>query len=232
MTGGRRGLPIGYQVTAGVGGLLFLTLVIAALSVGTLLRLSGSAERLDGHYVPYATGLSTVQLGAKGMANDERGFLLTGRSAFVSELTARAAVVRGGFAAAAQAAATPAQGQAVASARAEFERWAGGVATEIATYRAGDESAARTWSLGAGRDLRKRYEAALATATTRTDKAIVSRTAAFSALASRSVAVMVAALVVALVAGILLTVWLIRSVLRPVHSLVALLTGYDEVRVV
>jgi methyl-accepting chemotaxis protein len=225
-------IPIGFQVTAGVGSLLLLTVLIAALALGVLLRLSGSAERLDDHYVPYATGLSTVELGAKGMANDERGFLLTGNAAFVDELDARARIVRAGFASAAHAAATPAERQAVASAGAEFERWAAGVTAEVAAYRAGKQQAARDWSLGQGRTMRKRYEVALASATSGTNRAITSRTAQFSALASRSLGLIVAALLVALVVGIGVTIWLVRAVLRPVHSLVALLTRYDEVRMV
>jgi methyl-accepting chemotaxis protein len=229
---GRPGVPIGFRVTAGVGGLLLLTVLIAGLGVAAMMRLSGSAERLDHHYVPYATALSTAQLDAKGMANDERGFLLTGNPAFVAELNGRATEVRAAFASATQAAVSADQRAAVASASAEFERWTAGVTSEIAMYRAGQAQAARTWSLGIGREMRKRYEAALNAATTRTDRAIVSHSAAFSSLASQSVAILLIALIVALAIGIALSVWLIRTILRPVHSLVALLSGFDELRMV
>jgi methyl-accepting chemotaxis protein len=224
----KRGVPIGFQVSAGIGGLLLLVLLVAVLAMAALMRLTGSAERLDDHYVPYATSLSTAQLGAKGMANDERGFLLTGDDVFVSEAHARAAEVRAAFASAAQAAVTTDQRQAVISAETQFERWADGVTTEIAMYHSGKRAAASTWSMGAGREMRKRYEDALAAATTRTDHAIVSHTAALSTFASESIGVLTGALVLLLAIGVAVTIWLIRTVLRPVHSLVELLSGFDE----
>jgi methyl-accepting chemotaxis protein len=229
--GGPR-VPIGFQVTAGVGGLLLLILLIAALAVAAIMRLTGSAERLDDHYVPYATALDSVELSAEGMANDERGFLLTGNAAFVDDLHARAAEVRAGFASATGAAVTGDQRKAVQSASAEFERWAAGVTTEIAMYQAGQRQAAGAWSAGPGREMRGRYDTALAGATARTDRAIVSRMAALSTFASQSVALLVAALILALAVGVAVTVWLIRTVLRPVHSLVALLSGFDDLSVV
>jgi methyl-accepting chemotaxis protein len=229
--GGPR-IPIGFQVTAGVGGVLLLVLVIAALAVAAMMRLTGNAERLDDHYVPYATGLATVELSADDMADDERGFLLTGNASFVDELHARAADVRAAFSSASRAAVTPEQHQAVASASAEFERWAAGVTNEIAEYRAGRREMARDWSLGPGRQMRTRYEVALTAATTRTHRAVASLQAALSSFASQSVAVLLAALILAVATGVAVTIWLIRTVLRPVHSLVELLSGFDDLSMV
>jgi methyl-accepting chemotaxis protein len=227
-----RPVPIGIRVAAGVGGMLVIVLIVIALAVMAIVRLTGSEERFDGHYLPYATAIADAQLAAKGMANDERGFLLSGDPAFLKELDARSAEVQTAFQAATAASMTAEQRQLVMDAIGGFDRWSNGVDDEVRQFQAGDRTGARSWSLGQGREIRKQYELELAAAQAHSTRAIASNSAAFSSRASQSLVMLGVALVIALVAGVALAIWLVRTVLAPVHSLVALLGRYDELRLV
>src|SRR5207244_1663595 len=103
-------------------------------------------------------------LAAKGVANDERGFLLSGgRATYREEADRRIAEAQAAFGGAAGAAATDEQRRAAIAAEAGFERWVATVREVFAGY-ASARQAATAKAVGRDRAVRKRYEAMLARA--------------------------------------------------------------------
>jgi len=120
--------------------------------------------RSRGSQSPCANSVAAAALTAKGIANDERGFLMTGNGRFIEEADRRVQRARASFAVSAAAASGRGQQDAVAEARAGFERWVSAVRREFAAFRSGDRRGPTAASLGPNRALRKRYEAARARA--------------------------------------------------------------------
>lgn len=188
---------------------VFAMLVAAiAGAIFAIFSLTRDQAQLQERNVPYAVAISSAALNAKGIANDERGFLLSGDREFLDEIDQRLLNVRTAFAAAAIAADGERQSRAVFVARVRFERWVSALEKELATFRAGDRAAARRAALGRGRTLRKQYEASLAEAQSVAKIAIQLRR---NALASSGWAIMLlAALVVMVAVGTAVTFWLVR----------------------
>jgi methyl-accepting chemotaxis protein len=214
-------LPLGYQVILGVSALVVLLLLLGIVSVGVLFHVRSDEVRLGDASVPYTNAVAAASLEAKGIANDQRGFLLTGRQEFVDEIASRTEAARQAFSTAAQSAPDPTHGRAVAQASAGFEQWVSAVQSEIATYRAGDHAAATAASLDRDRSLRKSYEQALANAQALGDSAIQAGESAEQTAFHRGLQVLVVTLALALVGGSATAVWLVRSIALPVYRLVS-----------
>jgi methyl-accepting chemotaxis protein len=219
------------QVLFGIGGLLALVAAAVLVAVLLIVGLRNDATALAGRQVAYANAVDTAALNAKGIANDERGFLMSGRAEFLHQIEDRAAAARAAFALAARHASDDARRDAVREAEAGFEGWMEALSAELATFRAGDREAAVASSLGPTRALRKSYEATLTRADTLGHQGIESATNSVSATSSRSVAILIGYLIAALVAGVGLTLWIVRTVLRPAHALLRLLGEREEARV-
>ncbi|MCU7730495.1 CHASE3 domain-containing protein [Actinoplanes sp. KI2] len=222
---GRRRLPMGHQVMLGLGGLLAVFAVAMLVAIFLVIGLRQGETRLNDHEVPYASAVADAALNAKGIANDQRGFLLTGDPTFVDEADRRADAARLSFAAAERAAINDGQRQAVGAAQAGFERWIGAVHEEFAAFRAGDHERAIAASAGPDRELRKTYEQALAGAQTLGDSSVRSGSSAVAAASLRSVWILAVGLLVVLVVGAAIAAWLIRSVAGPLFRLVDLLAA-------
>jgi len=223
--GTRPRLPVGFQVVLGAGGLVGLLVVCMLVAIVLVVGLKAGEARLNGRDVSYASAVAAAALGAKGIANDERGFLLTGDPGFIGEAGHRMSGARAAFAEAVSAADGPAQRQAAGQARAAFERWVQAVHGEFATFRAGDHRGAVTASLGPDRALRKTYEQSLARAQALGASSIQSARSSVAAASSRSVTILVACLLAALTIGSGVALWLVRSIARPVARLVAIVGG-------
>jgi methyl-accepting chemotaxis protein len=182
-------------------------------------RRSRRAER------PHANAVAAATLHAKGIANDERGFLMTGDPKFLEEADRRIGDARAAFAVAASSPADAGQRQAVNEAREGFERWVLAVRGEFATFQAGDHQGAIAASLGPDRALRKAYEASLASAQALGASSIQSARNSVAVALSRSVWIILACLLVALVIGAGVSFWLVRSIAMPVYRLAAILGG-------
>jgi methyl-accepting chemotaxis protein len=219
----RRRLPMGFQVLLGVGGLLALLAASMLVAIFLVVGLKHDETRLDDRDVPYASAAATAALNAKGIANDQRGFLLTGDPKFIDEADRRISDARAAFAAAANEAADPTQLVAVNQAHAGFERWVQAVHGEFAAFQSGDRRGAITASLGPDRALRKTYEQSLARAQALAASSIQSARSSVAAASSRSVTILVACLLVALAIGVGVAFWLVRSIAMPVARLVAIL---------
>src|SRR6266487_1577059 len=219
----RRRLPMGFQVLLGVGGLLALLAASMLVAIFLVVGLKHNETHLNDRDVPYASAVATAALNAKGIANDQRGFLLGGDPKFIDEADRRISAARAAFAAAANAAADPTQRQTVNEAHAGFERWVQAVHGEFAAFQTGDHQGAITASLGPDRALRKTYEQSLARAQALGASSIQAARSSVAAASSRSVTILVACLLVALTIGVGVAFWLVRSIAMPVSRLVAIL---------
>jgi methyl-accepting chemotaxis protein len=201
--------PASMQVVAAIGVLfaaLAAAIVIAFLSI---LSLSHDQAELQDKNVPYAVAIATAALNAKGMANDERGYLISGRREFLREFDQRLLNVRTAFAAAGIAADGRTQRDAVTKAQAGFEDWVWAVRGQFATFQAGKREAATKAALGPGRDLRKSYEASLQEAESVATTALQLRN---NPLASAGwVGILLVSLLVVLAMCVGLTLWLMRT---------------------
>jgi methyl-accepting chemotaxis protein len=223
--GARRALPIGFQVMLGLGGLLVLLAACSLVAIFLVLNLQHDETHLNDSDVPYAGAVGAATLNAKGIANDERGFLMTGDPKFMQEAEHRVTDARAAFATALGSAADARQRQAVEKARAGFERWVQVVHGEFEAFQDGDRQGAIAASLGPGRAMRKAYEASLTSAQTLGASSIQSARSSFAVALSRSLWIIVACLLVALAIGVGVSYWLVRSIAMPVYRLAALLGG-------
>jgi methyl-accepting chemotaxis protein len=223
---GRRRLPIGFQVILGVGALLALLAVSSLVAMLLVLNLKHDETHLNDRDVPYASAVAAATVNAKGIANDERGLLLTGDPKFLQEADRRTGDARAAFALAAGSAADTGQRQAVNEARAGFERWVQAIHGEFATFKSGERQSAITASVGPDRALRKTYEGSLARAQTLGANSIQSARNSVAAAQSRSEWTILACLLVALVIGVGVSFWLVRSIALPVYRLAAFFGGH------
>jgi methyl-accepting chemotaxis protein len=223
-------LPMGFQVWLGVGGLLALMagslLVAVLLTVG----LKHHESHLNDRVVPYARAVASAALNAKGVANDERGFLMTGDQKFIDEAETRVREARAWFAASAATASGGAQRRAATEASTGFERWVTVVRGEFAVSQSAGRRGSITSAFGPDRALRKRYEAALARAQALGDGAIRSADDSVEAASSRSITILLVCLLGGLIIGVGIAYWLVRSIAVPVARLVAIFSAVDDLR--
>jgi methyl-accepting chemotaxis protein len=220
--GATRRLPLGLQVFLGIGGIVALVAVAVVIGVVLISGLGNGTEELTDREVQYARAIDAAALRAKAMANDERGFLLSGNKEFLLRLERRVGRVRVSFVNAAHAASGSEQREAVRQASAGFEKWLSALRAEVATYEAGKTDAAIATTLGPTRDLRHDYEQTLARAQLLGDRAIESGSDSVSSASARSVEILLAYLLVAFAIAAFIAVWLVRTIVRPVYALLAI----------
>jgi methyl-accepting chemotaxis protein len=217
--GGRHRLASDVQVLIGVGSLL--ALLAAAVGVAVFLIVSFEDDATDDaqRHVFYATAIHEAALSAKGIANDQRGFLLSSNPEYLGEIRTRTDDARAAFAAAATYAVGATQREAVLESRAGFERWLRVLNEDIAAYRRGSREQAIVATLTSTRTLRKEYEETLAGAHTLGVRSIDSATNSLSSSATRSVTLLFAYLALALVLGVAIALWIVRATLKPAFTL-------------
>lgn len=219
----RRSTPLALEVKvlAAVATLVVMLVIAIALAValiGTLGHNANLAERQG----RYTAAVNAAALWAKTLANDERGYFISGDLEFVNQMDGETELARAAFAAAAEAA-SPEQRATLAEAREGFERWLAAVRAEIAVYQSGDEEAAIASSLGPTRTMRHSYEGWLADASALGVDAFQDATAAVSGTSGLSILILVAYLAVAVVIAVAIAVWVVRTVLRPTYALLGML---------
>jgi methyl-accepting chemotaxis protein len=216
-------LPLGrlrpdLQAMAAVGTLLALLVVAVLMGVFLIMGpVDDAADNAERH-ARYATAIEAAALYAKGIANDERGYLMSGRAEFLEEIEERTRSARVAFAEAVGAA-DPSQAIAAREAQAGFERWLTAVHAELELYRSGSREEAMSASLGPNRELRKAYEVSLAEAHSLGERGLRSANSSMSGASSRSAAILLAYLIVAMAIGIAITAWVVQALLRPRHPL-------------
>jgi methyl-accepting chemotaxis protein len=175
----------------GLGGLLALLVISMLVAIFLVVGRQQGETRLNEGDMPYANAVSEAALNAKGIANDQRGFLLTGDSTFIDEANGRVEDARRAFAAAEGAAGNADQRRTIRAARTGFEAWVQAVDGEFAMFQDGDHQRAVAASLGTDRELRKTYEQSLADAQALGDGSVRSASSSVAAAASRSILILV-----------------------------------------
>jgi methyl-accepting chemotaxis protein len=203
----------------GIGGFLALLVAVAAMAIALVLNLNHRETTLSAGHEAYVSAVQSAALQAKAIANDQRGFLLSGDQKFVLEAEGRVGTVRQSFNSASDAAASAAERTAIADARHGFERWIATLNEEVDTFSAGDRQSAIATSLGIERQLRKSYEESLAAAQAIGAEEVRAEDHSVAAAATRTVRLLLAGLIVALVIGIGIGEWLLRTIVRPLFRL-------------
>lgn len=205
----QRGLPPTPQVVLAVGAIVAILAALAVVAILSLLSLREDQVQLQDRNVPYAVAIATAALNAKGMANDERGYLISGKREFLDEFDQRLINVRTAFAEAAIAADGDKQHRAVSVAHAGFEDWVWAVREEFKIFQSGERRKATRTALGSVRSLRKEYEAELADAQAVATTAIELRRNSFAS--SGWLLILIEGLIGVVALGVAVGVWLIRS---------------------
>jgi methyl-accepting chemotaxis protein len=216
---GRHRLASDVQVLVGIGSLLALLAIAVGLAVILIVSFEDDATDDAQRHVLYATAIHEAALSAKGIANDQRGYLLSGDPEYLSEIRTRTAEARSSFTLAMGYAVDESHRDAARKSRAEFERWLRELNRDIAEYRRGSHEQAIAGSLGPTRQLRKTYEQSLAHAYALGIRSIDSSTDSLSSSASRSVTALLTYLALALVLGCAVALWVVRATLRPAFTL-------------
>ncbi len=219
----RGGVPLGRQVVFGLTTLVALTAVSVAVAMALIVGQRTDESGLGERDVPYADAIAQAALDAKGVANDQRGFLLTGDPQYIAEADGRVGSARTALAIALRNAADERHREAVTRAKTGFELWVGAVRAEFDTYQAGDRQGAIMASLGADRQMRKAYEDDLAAAQQLAQQSIAAAQATVQASASRSLWILGCVLMVALILGGVIATWLLQRIARPLFRLVDVL---------
>lgn len=220
--------PLGYKTIASIAGLLALTAAVAVVAIILVQNLSREQTHLDNNADGYADAVQSASLAAKGIANDQRGFLLSGDEQFVTERQAKIDTVHSSLAAAGNTAQTTDQRVVVQHAAAGFDLWVSSLHNEIELFRSGAHQQAIDASLGPDRELRKSYEGSLTRARSLADVAVQHGRQSVSQAASRTIRDLLVALAVALVLGAGIGAVLMRTIALPVYRLVHLLTASEE----
>ncbi len=203
-------------------GLVLLVVVGVGIAVAFVGAVGTGANAVERH-ATYSAAVDAAALHAKGMANNERGFLIDGDDEFVSQLEGRTELVRASFGAALEAA-DDQQRSTLLAARDAFDRWLALVEQELALYRSGDEDGAIEMSLTEVRTLRWTYEGWLADAKSLGVAGFQDATSAVGAASTLSVIVLLGYLVLAATVSLAVALWIVRAVLRPSHELARKLT--------
>jgi methyl-accepting chemotaxis protein len=229
---GRRRLASHLQVLVGVGGLLALLALAVGVAAFLIVSLEDDATDVSNRHVQYATAIHEAALSAKAMANEQRGFLLSGQQAnlsqfeidraqqvYLNQFEIDLAEARSAFAVAAGSAVGASQRDAVDEARAGFEEWLQAIRADVRAYRNGSHARAIDASLGSTRELRKDYERSLADAYDLGVRSIESANNSLSDSASRGVTILLVYLAFALVIGVAVALWVVRAILKPAFVL-------------
>ena len=221
--GWRGRVPLGRKVVLALATLLGLLTLTILLAVVLVARLGSAETRINDQQVPFATSVDAAALAAKGVANDERGFLITGDRRYLGEAHARIVRARMAFAGAVQAASTEEERRTVGQAGESFETWVIRLQDEFATYPK-DRAAAVKASLGDTRELRKAYETDLANAQSLAATSLADGNASIAGSAAHSRNLLLGCLLVVLAAGLVIGWWLVRLVAIPVQRLLTLIS--------
>jgi methyl-accepting chemotaxis protein len=213
---GRPGRSAWEQRLVLVGMGIPLGLMAVAILVGAVLMfgLRQDATHLTDSQIQYATAINAAAVNAKAIANDERGFLLSGSREFIRQLDNRTIRAREAFAVAMSEADSRDQRRAVRAANEGFEAWIHALHEETAIFDAGDRERAIEISLTSTRTMRKEYETSLAHAQDLGVDAIQSGRSEVSESATRSLEIVLGYLVVALVLGAAVAAWIVLRLRR------------------
>jgi methyl-accepting chemotaxis protein len=209
------------------GGLVAVVGAAALISFARLGDVDEAREHIGTRTAPYVAAISAAATDMKGMANDERGFLMTGDSEFLGEISDRAKKISGELAEAKKAAPESDDVEAIETITAGFEKWAKAADAEFTQYKTDPKGAIKA-ALGANRDLRKAYEADLKGAIANGQEDLAGSLADVKADAGATRTALLGALLAMVVLAAAGCFWLERRTRRRLDPLVARLRSLDE----
>ena len=175
--------------------------------------------------VPYITSLNNAALEAKAGANDERGFLIGGDTNFRDESLGRQAKVNAYLATAQGLAAVPQQAT-IKQIQTSTDTWFTALNAEFTLFQA-NPKAATTAAFGANRDLRKTYEAELASEIDRANAALIAGKQ-FDSTVGRTRLGLIAIITLALVLALALAVAVTRMIIMPLRRVSSVLDALAD----
>jgi methyl-accepting chemotaxis protein len=193
----------------GIAGVIALLVVSTIVGSIVILGMGGQASAEAERQIRHAIAVDDAALHAKGIANDERGFLLSGNEQFLGTITARTELARLAFE---EAVRTADDGQRpdIALAQEGFEAWIDAVSGTLAMYRAGNNEEAVAQSLGRARELRLEYEDALIQADAHAVGTMRSARGSTETTWSWSVGVLIGYMLIVIAIGVALAVAVLR----------------------
>jgi methyl-accepting chemotaxis protein len=213
----RRRTPLAVKIAAAFSVLAVLLAVYGTLAFDSLGSVDAKTRQLSDRSTAYVMALNGAATAAKAIANDERGYLLTGETSFRDEVFERETLVLEQLDRAAARAPTAGQRRAIDEIRTQFKRWTAALGTEFERYER-DRTGAIELALGANRDLRKAYEGTIETANEAAAAEVrATRDAAHATVqSSRRLTLVMLALMLAAAGA--LTYALTRVIVRPVRQ--------------
>ncbi|MGN6612506.1 MAG: methyl-accepting chemotaxis protein [Angustibacter sp.] len=222
-----RDLRIGIKITAVLGVLLLVALVIGFTGYSAVRSLGGVRDAEVGREVPYLQALYTIRLTAKSMANDERGALLTGEASYGEEVAKRESKLQDTIATAGRLAPAGQARQQFDQGVEQLRAWTT-VVDQVLKLRATNPAAATQLALTKSRDLRKVYEDTFDEVTTEAEKSLT-RGTEFHDGVKRSQTTLVVTVGVGVLLALLAGWVLIRNIVprlkRQAETLSAVATG-------
>jgi methyl-accepting chemotaxis protein len=214
-------VPVGLQVKVAAGGLLALLAVSMGVAILLFVGLDQDQTHLNDRDLPYDSAINEAALNAKAVANDQRGFLLSGDLRYFEEANRRIGIARVAFKRALALADPGAQHQAVSAALTGFERWVEVVHGEFANFQQGNRHGAISASLEADRQLRGAYEQSLTTAHAMGTTSLEAKKSSVAAESTRSLRILLSCSLGGLAVGGAVAYWLVRSIAGPISGLTA-----------
>ncbi|WP_203863695.1 methyl-accepting chemotaxis protein, partial [Planobispora rosea] len=166
---------------------------------------------------PLLATLQHVALTAKGVANDERGFLLSGDPEFRDESLARFTEIETGLKQARTFTLTPDETAQVDELAEDLDGWKDALEAEYALYATDKAAAIQESTDGGTRKLRKAYEEKLQGTLTAIGEKISANTA-FNETADSARFVVILVLVLGLIWGVLSALMVARVIVGPVRA--------------
>jgi CHASE3 domain sensor protein len=188
------------------------------IAVWLLLDLRRATTDLTDRELDYAAAIGDIALVSKTLANDERGYLISGSPEFREQFDGRLAQAHEAYERA-FANADRDQWIAVDRAQKSFERWLEATRRNMTLFAEGDRDAAIEASLEETRLLRKEYESRLAGTQSLAAFAVDTARQEVSGSVTRAVAILIAYLLLAIFVGGLVTAWIVRTVLHPAREM-------------
>jgi methyl-accepting chemotaxis protein len=187
-------------------------LITVAMAWSNLHQIRTEYTNAAARAVPYTNDLSGFAVNAKGMATDERGFLLSGDPSYIDEFdTKHGQPAEDALAAAAKVfPAGSREAKAVAKVQSGFATWVAAVHAEVTQYKT-DRAGAITLALGGNRDLRKAYETNVDAANALAAADLAGTSHSLSASISRTTTIIIVALSLVMLLGAGLLTMFARS---------------------
>ncbi len=205
-----------------VGGIVLAVglAITVAMAWSRLHQIRSEYSGAAGHAVPYTDDLAAFAVSAKAMANDERGFLLSGDPSYSDEFdTKHGQPAQDALTAAAKVfPAGSKEAHSVAAIQAAYAKWVTAVHAEFALYKT-DKASAIDLALGDNRDLRKEYETEVDAANVLASTDLASTSHALSASISKTTTTIIVALGLVVVVGAGLLLLFARSLRRRLSML-------------